>query len=132
MFGGLTTLVAAEATSAVRQHVRAAAWLAVGGVFAIGAMACATVALHQWLSTFMPGLQATLWLAGGYGAVAAVFMIVGVWVKNAKRERSALNLTALALAPTAAKFALGRVNLTTVGIGGIIALGALLGRKLGK
>jgi hypothetical protein len=132
MIGGLTTLVAAEAASTVRRQVRAAAWLAAGGLFAVGAMACASVALHQWLSSFMPGLQATLWLAGGYGGAAALFLIVGLSVKNAKRERSALNLTALALAPTAAKLAVGRLNLTTVGIGGIVALGALLGRKLGR
>jgi hypothetical protein len=132
MISGLTTVLAAEATLAVRQQVRAAGWMAAGGVFALGAAATGLVALHQWLSTFMPSLHATLWIAGGLLAVAIALMIAGLAIKRARRPRSALNLTAVALAPAAARMAFSRSNIATFGVGGMLALGALLGRKLGK
>ncbi len=132
MIGGLTTLLAAEATSAMKQQVRAAAWMAAGGILGIGALAASLVGLHQWLAAFMPALHATLWIAGGLALLSLALLTTGMVIRKAKRERSALNMTAMALAPTAARLVLRRINFSTVGIGGIVALGAILGRKLGK
>lgn len=132
MFGGLTTLVASEAKASVKQQLKAVVCFAAGGLAGAGALAAGTVALHQWLSQTMPALHATLWIAGGYVIAAILLMLVGSSIKNRKRERSAFNVTALALAPSAARVALKRMNVTALGIGGVVALGALLGRKLGK
>jgi hypothetical protein len=132
MIGGLTTLLAAEATAAMKQQVRAAAWMAAGGVLGMGALAAGLVGLHQWMAAFMPALHATLWIAGGLAVLSLALLATGMVIRKAKRERSALNMTAMALAPTAVRMALRRISLSTVGIGGIVALGAVLGRKLGR
>lgn len=132
MWKGLSLLVANEFGLAFRRNAMAMALYAVAGlVFLMGVM-FVLLALRDWLGLHMSAIEAGLVVAAGLLCLAAVVALAGVYVKRRRRSSAALASTAILAVPVAARMIGRRVTVGTVAVMGVVALGALLGRQLGK
>ncbi|MGL5139392.1 MAG: hypothetical protein ACRC7G_16660, partial [Beijerinckiaceae bacterium] len=68
------------------------------------------------------------------GLIVIALALVGwaVMVRRTRQPNSALASTALIAAPVAARAVLKRLDFRTISVAGVIALGAILGRRLGR
>jgi uncharacterized membrane protein (DUF485 family) len=130
MWSGLGLLAASEARSAIQRQLRAAVLMLAAGTLLMGAMAFALVALHEWLSMRMSPIAASLWIAAGLTLVAALLIFAAMYVRRAKRRMSPMASTALVTAPAVARAAVNRLSFRTLGLIGVLVLGAFAGRKL--
>lgn len=132
MWSGLSYLLASEAGDAVRRHVRAALFLAVGLLAGLIGIVFGLLALHTWLLSRMSSIEASLLIAAGLAVVSIVFIVVALMVRKARRQASGMTSTAIVAAPLALKMLAGRSQIKTLGVIGVVALGAMLGRQLGR
>ena len=136
MWRGLTLLAAGEFGAALKRHTVIAVIYGIALFMMLLACGFVLAALHSLLADRYGSVAASLIVAGALFTIALVILLVGLQMRRQARQRTALAATALmmapALAPTAAR-ALG--SRATLGIGivaGVMALGAVLGRQIGK
>jgi hypothetical protein len=132
MLKGLSLIVANETTLAVRRRVRSAAYYAAAGFIALTGLGVGLIALHSWMSSFMPVIQSLLIIMGGLVAVASCLGVAGYVISRRKSQTPIGKAAALALAPTALRLAANRGVLSSISMGGIIALAAVLGRRIAR
>ena len=117
---------------------RALAIYAVYGLAVIAAVAAACYAvgaLHVYLELRYGPIQASLALAGGLLAVAAVLVAVAMAMRRRKQERTMATtamLVAPAVAPTAIRALTSKPALGALLAAGAVALGAWLGHQTDK
>jgi hypothetical protein len=128
MFGGLGAFIASEVSAAIRRNVIVYGLFCLALLLLLCACGYALSALHSMLALQYGSVAASLWIAGGL-LLAALLAIGGaLFVKNRRRPRPYAT-AALATAPAAAKLLGSRLNWRMALIGGVVVLGALLGRQ---
>ncbi|QCI67784.1 hypothetical protein [Phreatobacter stygius] len=132
MFKVLGALAMSEAGQSIRKS------LVVHGLYVvailIGVVACgfALAGLYTMLALRYDAVVASLVIAAGLFVVALVIFAIAAFMQSRPRRSNALATTALVAAPIAAS-ALGSKNtLKVAALGGIVLLGAALGRQLGR
>lgn len=130
MFGGLGSFIASEVSGAMKRNI------AVYGLFGLALLLLfcaggyALNAVHTLLEQHYGAVAASLWVAGGLSASALLAFCIGLFVKGRRRPPRPAATAALAAAPLAAKLVGSRLNWRLVMAGGVIALGAILGRQI--
>jgi hypothetical protein len=132
MLSGLSFLAATEAGEALRRHMRAAIIAAMGAVAGLGGIVFCLIALHAWLLQRMSPVEASLVIAAGLIVLSLIFVAVAAFIRRSRRQPSALAATALVATPVALRLLGGRLDFKALGIAGVLALGAIAGRQLGK
>lgn len=130
MWGGLGLLAISEARATARKHIRALILTAVAALFALAAFVFAMVALHGWLTQRFTFVEASLIVTAGLVVVALIFLLAANWVKHSRNERSPAASAALVALPAAVKAIGNPKNASALGVAGVIAAGALMGRRL--
>jgi hypothetical protein len=132
MWSGLSFLAATEAGEVLRRHIRAAAIASFGILAGVAALAFGLIALHAWLLQRFTPVEASLMIAAGLVLVCVAFLMIAVFVRRSRKYPSALASTAIVAAPMAVRLIGGRLNFKAVGIASVLALGAIVGRQLGR
>ncbi len=132
MWSGLSFLAATEAGEAFRRSLRAAIATAVAAITGLTGLVFALVALHAWLVQRFTPVEASLMIAGGLIVVSLVFIIIAGVIRRSRKPTSALASSAIVAAPMALRLIGGRLDFKAVGIAGVLALGAIVGRQLGR
>jgi hypothetical protein len=134
MLGGLGSFIASEVSGAVKRNVIIYGLYGFSALLVLCAAGYALNALHTVLALRYDPITASLWIAGGLFLAALLSLGVATYVKNRRRPPRPLATTALAAAPIAAKL-LGssgmgwRIGWRTAVVGGVVILGALIGRQ---
>lgn len=130
MWGDLGLLAVDEARAVARRHLRAVLLAALAAAFAVGAAVMVIVALHAWLQSRYSPIEASVLLAFALACAGFVLFLASTWVRRSRRERS-VSSRALVAAPAALSALVGRrVNVSTVGVVGAMAIGAFMSRFL--
>lgn len=87
-------------------------------------------ALHTVLALRYGAVAASLWIAGGLFLAALLALGMAMIVKNRRRPPRPAATAALAAAPLAAKLIGSRLSWRMAVAGGIVVLGAILGRQI--
>jgi hypothetical protein len=132
MWSGLSLLAATEAGEVLRRHIRAAAIAGFGILAGMAGLVFGLIALHAWLLQRFTPIEASLMIAAGLVFVCMTFLLIAVFVRRSRKNPSALAATALVAAPMAARLIGGRLDFKVVGIASVLALGAIVGRQLGR
>lgn len=133
MFKGLALLAAGEVGGAMKRRLTAYSFYALAGLIAVAGCGYLLSALHIWLSVNYSPMHASLFIAAGLFAVAVIVAIIGaVQGKSPKTTTSSLQTAAAVVAAPVAMKAMTKASPTTFIALGVIAAGALLGRRLGK
>lgn len=137
MLGGIGAFIASEISGAVRRNVIVYALFGLAALLVLCAGGYALSALHTVLALRYGAAEASLFIAGGLLVAGLLAFGVGLYVKNKRRPARPLAATALAAAPIAAPIAANLVGAglgsrkgwRVVALGGVVLLGALLGRQ---
>ncbi|HEY5797887.1 MAG TPA: hypothetical protein VIU82_23010 [Bosea sp. (in: a-proteobacteria)] len=133
MLGGIGAFLASEISGAVRRNVVVYALFGLATLLVLCAGGYALSALHTVLALRYGAAEASLFIAGGLLVAALLAFGTGLYVKNRRRPARPLAATALVAAPIAAKLVgagLGsRKGWKIAALGGVVVLGALLGRQ---
>jgi hypothetical protein len=133
MIGGIGAYIAGEISGAVRRNVTVGVFMGFGVLLLLCAGGYLVAALHTALALRYGSVEASLFVAGGLFVAGLVAIAIGFYVKNRPRPARPMAATALVAAPLAAKL-LGSGLASKKGwrvalIGGVVVLGALLGRR---
>lgn len=134
MWRGLALIAATEAGANLKQRARSYALYAAGGLVALLGLVFTLIALQIWLSRHMSPVAAGLAVAGLLFAVAVVLFIAARMAVKRKTARFPVNTAAMAMAmaPVALQAVVKRISMRTVGVLGVVILGALVGRQLSR
>jgi hypothetical protein len=130
MLGGLGSFIASEVSGAVKRNVTVYGLFGFAALLVLCAGGYALNALHTVLALSHGSVAASLWIAGGLAAAAVVAFCAALIVKGRRRPPRPAATAALAAAPLAAKLIGPRLNWRIAAAGGIVVLGALLGRQI--
>jgi hypothetical protein len=133
MLGGIGAFIASEISGAVRRNVIVYGLLGLAVLLVLCAGGYALSALHTVLALRYGTAEASLIIAGGLLVAALLAFGGAMYVKNRRRPARPLAATALVAAPLAAKLIGSRMS-SRAGwrvalVGGVVVLGALLGRQ---
>ncbi|KRE11319.1 hypothetical protein ASE63_20400 [Bosea sp. Root381] len=133
MAGGLGGFIASEISGAVRRNVTVYVLMGFAALLMFCAAGYALNALHSHLALQHGTVAASLYIAGGLLLVALVALGIALYLKNRRRPGPPVAATAMMaaplLAPLAAKLAGSRKGWRVALIGGVVVLGAVLGRQ---
>ncbi|MGO4171258.1 hypothetical protein [Bosea sp. TAF32] len=130
MLGGLGSFIASEVSGAVKRNVTVYGLFGVAALLLLCAAGYALNALHTLLALRYGAIAASLWIAGGLFAAALLAFGIGLFVKNRRRPPRPTAAAALAAAPLAAKLIGPRLSWRMAVAGGVVVLGAILGRQI--
>ncbi|MGO4405577.1 hypothetical protein AB4Z10_15105 [Bosea sp. RAF48] len=130
MLGGLGSFIASEISGAVKRNVTVYGLFGLAALLSLCAAGYALNALHTLLALRYGAIAASLWIAGGLFAAALLAVCIGLFVKSRRRPPRPTAAAALAAAPLAAKLIGPRLNWRIVVAGGVVVLGAILGRQI--
>ncbi len=130
MFGGIGSFIASEVSGVVRRNVIVYGLFGLAALLMLCAGGYALNALHTVLALRYGAVAASLWIAGGLFLAALLALGVAVIVKNRRRPPRPAATAALAAAPLAAKLIGSRLSWRIALAGGIVVLGAILGRQI--
>lgn len=128
----LGAMAMAEAGQSVRKS------LIVHGLYAIailiGIVACgfALAGLHTLLATRYDAVVASMVIAAALLVVALLVFAIAAFIQSRPRKSSPVAATALVAAPLAASALTSKTGIKVATLGGIVLLGAALGRHLGR
>ncbi|MCZ8041860.1 MAG: hypothetical protein O9330_05235 [Beijerinckiaceae bacterium] len=133
MLGGIGAFIAGEISGAVRRNVTVAVLLGLGVLLMFCAGGYLVAAVHTALALRYGSVEASLFVAGGLFVAGLMAIAIGFYVKNRRRPARPMAATALVAAPLAAKL-IGAGLTSKKGwrialVGGVVVLGALLGRQ---
>lgn len=130
MFGGLGAFIASEISGAVRRNLVVYGLLGLSVLLVLCAGGYALDALHTVLELRHGPVAASLWIAGGLACTGLLAALVALIVKSRRRPPRPYAAAALASAPIAAKLLGSRLSWRVVLLGGVVVLGAVLGRQV--
>jgi len=130
MFGGIGSFIASEISGAVKRNVIVYGLFGLAALLVLCAGGYALNALHTMLMLRYGGVAASLWIAGGLFATALLAFCIALYVKGRRRPPRPAATAALAAAPLAAKLIGSRMSWRLALAGGIVVLGAILGRQI--
>lgn len=130
MFGGLGSFITSEISGVVRRNAVIYGLFGLAALLLLCAAGYALNALHTVLEFRYGAVAASLWVAGGLFAAALLAFCIGLFVKSRRPPPRPAATAALAAAPLAAKLIAPRLSWRIVVAGGIVALGAILGRQI--
>lgn len=114
----------------VRRNVTVYGLFGLAALLMLCAGGYALNALHTVLALRYGAVAASLWIAGGLFLAALLALGMAVIVKNRRRPPRPAATAALAAAPLAAKLIGSRLSWRMAAAGGIVVLGAILGRQI--
>jgi hypothetical protein len=130
MFGGIGSFITSEVSGVVRRNVTVYGLFGLAGLLMLCAGGYALNALHTVLVLRYGAVAASLWIAGGLFLAGLLALGMAVIVKNRRRPPRPAATAALAAAPLAAKLIGSRLSWRMAAAGGIVVLGAILGRQI--
>ncbi|KRE00960.1 hypothetical protein ASE61_18500 [Bosea sp. Root670] len=130
MFGGIGSFITSEVSGVVRRNVTVYGLFGLAALLMLCAGGYALNALHTVLALRYGAVAASLWIAGGLFLAALLALGMAVIVKNRRRPPRPAATAALAAAPLAAKLIGSRLSWRMAAAGGIVVLGAILGRQI--
>jgi hypothetical protein len=130
MFGGIGSFITAEVSGVVRRNVVVYGLFGLAALLMLCAGGYALNALHTVLMLRYGAVAASLWIAGGLFLAALLALGVATIVKNRRRPPRPAATAALAAAPLAANLIGQRLSWRMALAGGIVVLGAILGRQI--
>jgi hypothetical protein len=133
MLGGIGAFIAGEISGAVRRNVTVAVLMGLGVLLMLCAGGYLVAAVHTALALRYGSVEASLFVAGGLFVAGLMAIAIGFFAKNRPRPARPMAATALVAAPLAAKL-IGAGLTSKKGwrialVGGVVVLGALLGRQ---
>jgi hypothetical protein len=133
MFGGLIALATAEISSVVKRNLTVAALFLAAGLLVLFAAGYALAALHAHLALLYGPVFASLTIAGGLFLLALVMLGIALYIRRSPRPGPSPTTAAFAAAPVAAQFMRsGKMPWKAGIVAGVVVLGILLGRRLGR
>jgi len=129
MLGGLGAYIASEVSGAVRRNVIVYGLYGLGALLVLCAGGYALNALHTVLLARYGAVAASLWIAGGLFLAGLISFGIALYVKSKPRPARPLAATAFVAAPIAAKLLGSKLTWRTAALGGVVVLGAILGRQ---
>ena len=133
MLGGIGAYIASEISGAVRRNVIVYGLMGFAVLLVLCAGGYALSALHTVLALRYGTAEASLFVAGGLFVAALIAFGAALYVKNRRRPARPVAATALVAAPLIAKLVgsgvKSRTGLRVALVGGVVVLGALLGRQ---
>ena len=133
MLGGLGAYIASEVSGAVRKNLIVYGLMGFAVLLLVCAGGYALSALHTVLALRYGTAEASLIVAGGLLFASLVSFGIALSVKNRRRPARPMAATALVAAPLAAKLIgsglKARSGWRVALVGGVVVLGALLGRQ---
>lgn len=129
MLGGLGAFIASEVSGAVRRNVIVFGLYGFGALLVLCAGGYALNALHTVLLASYGAVAASLWIAGGLLLAGLISVGVASYVRSRPRPSRPLAQTAFVAAPVAAKLLGSKLSWRTAALGGVVVLGAILGRQ---
>ena len=133
MAGGLGSFIASVISGAVRRNVTIYGLMGAAALLMVCAAGYALNALHSYLALTHGTVAASLYIAGGLLLAGLIAIGVALYLKNRRRPGPPVAATAMMaaplIAPLAAKFAGSRKGWRVALIGGVVVLGAVLGRQ---
>lgn len=130
MFGGIGSFIASEVSGAVRRNAIVYGLFGLAALLLLCAAGYTLHALHTVLEFRYGAVAASLWIAGGLFATALLAFCIALFVKGRRPPPRPAATAALAAAPLAAKLIGSRLSWRMVVAGGVVALGAILGRQI--
>jgi hypothetical protein len=132
MLKALGALAVAEAGRSVRKTV--IVYVLYAAALLVGLMACgfAIAALHTFLAIRYDAVVASLVIAGGLLVLAVVLFAIAAFIQSRRKPPSQFTSTALAAAPLAATALQAKPSVKAAAVGGLLLLGAMLARQLGR
>jgi hypothetical protein len=132
MIGGLGALLASEIRGRVKRNIVVYGLYGLAVLLMICAVGFAPGALHAVLELHYGKVQASLIIAGGLVIAGLLVFAIAAFINSRRRPPPPFAATALAAAPVAASLLSSRKKWSTVLVGGVVILGAILGRQLFK
>ena len=129
---GLSLLAVSELGGTVRRNVTVLTLYGVGLIIGLMGVVFALLASQVWLERHMSTMSAQLLIAAALFVLAAIVVLVGIYISRRRRTPSPIASTALIAAPFAARIVGRKINLGTLTMLGVIAAGAVIGRQLGR
>ncbi len=130
MFGGLGSFITAEISRVVKRNVVVYGLFGFAALLMVCAGGYALNALHTVLEFRYGAVAASLWIAGGLFASGLLAICIALFVRSRRRPPRPVATAALAAAPLAAKLIGSRLSWRVALAGGIVVLGAILGRQI--
>lgn len=130
MFGGIGSFITSEVSGVVRRNVTVYGLFGLAALLMLCAGGYALNALHTVLVLRYGAVAASLWIAAGLFLAALLALGMALIVKNRRRPPRPAATAALAAAPLAAKLIGSRLSWRMAVAGGIVVLGAILGRQI--
>jgi len=130
MFGGIGSFISAEISGVVKRNVIVYGLFGLAALLMVCAGGYALNALHTVLELRYGTVAASLWIAGGLLVAGFLAICIALFVKTRRRPPRPAATAALAAAPLAAKLIGSRLSWRMALAGGIVVLGAILGRQI--
>lgn len=131
MFGGIGSFITSEISGTVRRNLVVLGLYGFAALLLFCAGGYALHALHVVLERYYGAVAASLWIAGGLLAVAFIAFLTAIFMKSRRPPpRPAATTAAFAAAPLAAKLLSSRRGWRIALAGGVVVLGAILGRQI--
>lgn len=132
MLKAIGTLAIGEAGQSIRRSLVVRGLQAVAALVVLVACGFALAALYIVLAARFDAVVANLIIAGGLCALALIILAAAAIIRSRPRKPSPAATTALALAPVAATALASKPGLRAAALGGVLLLGAMVGRQLGR
>jgi hypothetical protein len=132
MWKALSLMAATDLAGALKRNIRAAAFFAVGAVLALIGVLYIIEAIHIWLAFRIGPVASSLVIAAAMLMLAGILILVGQSARERKTRSVTMSSGAMMAAPFAARLIAKRTGLATVAVAGVVALGAVLGRYIGR
>ena len=132
MLKAIGALAIAEAGQSIRRSFVVRGLQAAAALVALVALGFGLAALHIVLAARFDAMIANLIIAGGLLGLALILLATAAIVRSRPRKPSPAATTALALAPVAAGVLASKPGLRAAALGGVLLLGAALGRDLAR
>jgi hypothetical protein len=132
MWSSLSFLAANELGDTFRRQIRGASIALMGAIVGLAGLVFCLIALHSWLLLRVTPIEASLIIAAGLLTASVALLAAAAFARRSRKSSSGLTSTAIVAAPIALRIIGRRLDFRTVGIAGVLALGAIVGRQLGR
>ena len=131
MLGGIGSFITSEISGTVRRNLVVLGLYGFAALLLLCAGGYALHALHVLLELYYGAIAASLWIAGGLLGAALIAFLTAMYVRRRRRPpRPAAATAAFAAAPLAARLLGSRRGWRIALAGGVVVLGAILGRQI--
>ena len=129
MIGGLGSYIASEISGSVRRNLTIYGLYGFGALLTLCAAGYGLNALHTVIALRQGAVFASLAIGGGLLLVALISFGVALYLKRRPRPSRPMAQTALVAVPIAARLLGSKLSWRTALVGGVVVLGAIIGRR---